>query len=110
MDLRKLADDAFNEFVEMDEPLVDITNPKILLVAIIVAIGLGLMIGAGFYVVFTSEDCHVVQTTGKLLCAPNIFNQFKVQIFIVTLLAGITAGAAPYLIKCMYIKDDDDEE
>ena len=101
--------EAFDTFIDNDTPLIDLTEPKTFTIAVCVAILLGVMIGFGYNVVFTSIDC-TNPLSGKVICFPNEYADHKLEIVIVTLIAGVLAGASPYLIRKYVLATRENDE
>jgi hypothetical protein len=91
-------DTALDEFAEMDEPIIDLTEPKTFVAACAIAILCGVMIGIGYYMVFNWVDCTPV-VAQRQICFPNEYGNHKLVVMIVTMIAGILTGASPAIYK-----------
>lgn len=102
---------AYNDFITHPDA-IDITTPKTLAVASVIATLLGVFIGLGYWMVFNSLDC--VAVTGA--CFPNPYAEHKLVIIAITVIIGIAGGVSIPFLKWLHnnafrpSKNDDDAD
>lgn len=108
-DPQEIIASALDAFAENDMPVIDLTEPKTFCVAALLAIIFGIIIGFGYNVVFTSVDC-TNPAFQKAICLPNQYADHKLAIVIVTVIAGVLTGIAPFVIRKFMIHEREVQE